>query len=339
MFDRTLRELRKFGHGVRIPVSLPLDEKGYIDRRCPAELCAASFKVLFEDWRNLVRDEIVYCPICRHEAISTEWNTEEQKEYLAKLGIEHIKRAIGSTLSQDAQSFNRLQPKGGFIKLSLSVKPSASMIILPIEAAEAMEQCFVCESCGCKYASVGAAFFCPACGYNSAITTFDNAVETVLRTMSTLAEIKESVGKNFSSDAAQDVERQIIESGFCRLVSSFERFAEATFTRLPNVTQFILRKNVFQNLSESSRLWHQATGKSYEDMLTDDELKDLSRLFQQRHLLTHEEGIVDQEYITKTNDITYSVGQRLIIRETAVRRLADLIVKVANQLKQSTQQS
>jgi len=94
MFDRTLRELRKFEHGVHVPVSLPLDEKGYLDRRCPAELCTASFKVLFEDWRNLVRDEIVYCPICRHEAISTEWNSEEQKEFLSKLSVEHIKRAI-----------------------------------------------------------------------------------------------------------------------------------------------------------------------------------------------------------------------------------------------------
>jgi len=339
MFDRTLRELKKFEHGVHVPVSLPLDEKDYLDRRCPAELCAASFKVLFEDWRNLVRDEIVYCPICRHEAISTEWNSEEQKEYLAKLGLEHIKRAIGSTMSQDAQSFNRRQPKGGFIKLSLSVKPSASTIILPIDAAEAMEQCFVCESCGCRYASVGAAFFCPACGYNSATTTFDNAIGTVLRTISTLTEIKESIGKNFSTDAAKDVERQILESVFCRLVSSFERFAEATFTRLPNATQFTLRKNVFQNLGESSRLWHQATEKSYEDMLTEDELADLSRLFQQRHLLTHKEGIVDQEYITKTNDIAYSAGQRLIIREIAVCQLADLIVKIASQLKQSTQQS
>jgi len=80
-------------------------------------------------------------------------------------------------------------------------------------------------------------------------------------------------------------------------------------------------------------------GQATQDMLTVDELADLSRLFQQRHLLTHKEGIVDQEYITKTNDITYSVGQRLIIREIAVRRLADLIVKIASQLKQSTQQS
>jgi len=339
MFDRTLRELRRLQNGVRVSISLPSDEKGYLDRRCPSELCTASFKVLFEDWRTLVRDEIVYCPICRHEAISTEWNTEEQKEYLANLALEHITRAIDNALSQDAQSFNRRQPKGGFIKLSLSVKPSASTIILPIEAAEAMEQCFICESCGCRYASVGAAFFCPACGYNSAVSIFDNSVETILKMMSSVEDIRAAVGKSFDADTAEDSARQIIESSFCKLVSSFERFAEATFARLPNAAQFTLRKNAFQNLGESNKLWHQAIGKGYKDMLTRNEFADLNRLFQQRHLLTHTEGIADEEYITKTNDKTYSLGQRLVIRETSVRQLAGLITKLASQLKRYTHQS
>jgi uncharacterized Zn finger protein (UPF0148 family) len=333
MFDETLREIENLKHGLRVSLTLPMDEKGYFDRRCPSELCKASFKVLFEDWKNLVRDEVVFCPICRHEAIASEWNTEEQNEYLTKFSLEHISRVIGNSLSQDAQSFNRQQPKDGFITMSMSFKPGISPVVLPIEAAEAMEQCFICESCGCRYASAGAAFFCPSCGYNSATTTFDNAIQTTLKMISTLPEINESISKSFNNDAAKDIERQIIENSFCRIISSFERFAEATFTRLPKATEFTLRKNVFQNLNESSKLWHQATGKSYEAMILKDELTNLNRFFQQRHLITHKESIVDQEYIIKTNDNTYSVGQRLIIREETVRQLADLIVKLANQLK------
>lgn len=333
MFDETLRELEKYKKGMSIPVTLPVGEKGYFDRLCNSPLCKASFKVLFEDWKNLVRDEGVFCPICRHEAIASEWNTEEQNEYLTKYSLDHISRVIGNSLSQDAQSFNRKQSKDGFITISMSYKPGISPIILPIEAAEAMEQCFICESCGCRYASAGAAFFCPSCGYNSATTTFDNAIQTTLTMISTLPEINKSVSKNFNNDVAKDIERQIIENSFCRIISSFERFAEATFIRLPKVTEFTTRKNVFQNLSESSKLWHQATGRSYEEMLFKDELANLNRFFQQRHLITHKESIVDQEYLTKTNDSTYSVGQRLVIKEETVRQLADLVVKLANQLK------
>ncbi|MFC1905216.1 hypothetical protein ACFLXL_00210 [Chloroflexota bacterium] len=339
MFDKTLRELRRLKDGVRVSVNLPLDEKNYLDRRCPAEVCAAYFKVLFEDWLNLVRDEIVYCPICRYKAGSSEWNTEEQAQYIKNVGLGYVTRTIGNALSQDAQSFNRCQGKKGFVQMTMSFKPGANIVIMPIEAADAMEQSFVCAACGCRYASLGAAFFCPACGYNSAITIFDNSVETILRMISSVEDIRIALRKSFDVDIAENSIHQIIESSFCKLVSSFERFAEASFERLPNEAQFIMRKNVFQNLGESSRLWQQAIGKCYKDMLTKNELADLNRLFQQRHLLTHTEGVVDEEYIIKTNDKTYSVGQRLVIRETSVRQLAGLIAKLSSQLKQYTHQS
>lgn len=334
MFDRTLRELQRLQQGVHVSVSLPVDDKGYLDRRCPADMCGVSFKVLFEDWRDLVRDEVVHCPICRHEASSGEWNTEEQKRYLEKVGLAYVERAIGSALSQDAQSFNRRQPRGGFIQMSMSFKPGAHTFVLPIEAAEAMEQGFVCESCGCQYSSVGAAFFCPACGHNSATTTFDNAVETVIRTMSAVPQIRETIQENFGADAAEDTTRHLIEGSLGKLVSSFQRFAEATFARLPNAAQFTPRKNVFQNLGESNKLWLEASGKSYEDMLTLGELADLKRLFEQRHLLAHKEGIVDEDYINKTGDRTYSLGQRLVVREASVSRLIELVRKLAEQLRQ-----
>ena len=53
----------------------------------------------------------------------------------------------------------------------------------------------------------------------------------------------------------------------------------------------------------------------------------------QRHLLAHREGLVDQEYIDKSQDTTYRPGQKLIIREAAVLRLAGLVERLAAELK------
>jgi hypothetical protein len=58
----------------------------------------------------------------------------------------------------------------------------------------------------------------------------------------------------------------------------------------------------------------------------------LNLFFQQRHLLAHREGIVDQEYIDKTHDLTYRPGQKLVIKEVAVNRLADLVQLLASRL-------
>lgn len=55
--------------------------------------------------------------------------------------------------------------------------------------------------------------------------------------------------------------------------------------------------------------------------------------YQQRHLLAHCEGIVDQDYIIKSGDTTYAVGQRLVIRDGAVSRLAELVTKLVEELR------
>jgi hypothetical protein len=41
---------------------------------------------------------------------------------------------------------------------------------------------------------------------------------------------------------------------------------------------------------------------------------------------------VDQDYIDKAQDTTYRVGQKLIIKEGSVSRLADLVERLASQL-------
>ena len=66
---------------------------------------------------------------------------------------------------------------------------------------------------------------------------------------------------------------------------------------------------------------------------SDPEMADLVRLFQQRHLVAHRDGIVDQEYIDKSSDSTYSVGQRLVVHEYAVSRLADVVAKLAGEIR------
>jgi rubrerythrin len=329
MFDKLIREMKKLERGVKVPIQIPLDEKGYMDRLSPSEECESEFKVLFEDWRDKVSDDVVYCPICRFEAQSTEWNTETQQEHIRRTVVGHLKKVVNQAMREDARSFNARQPRGGLISMSMSVNPSHTPILIPPQAAEEMRQEFVCEACGCRYSSLGAAFFCPACGHNSAQTTFLAAVHTVEASVLNIAKIREAVEVAADKDAAANTVRQILENSLVRLVASFQRFAEATFQGLPNASSFRARKNLFQNLGESTVLWRNATGKGYEDALIPSEMADLTVYFQQRHILAHREGIVDQDYIDKSGDRSYSVGQRLVIREQAVLRLAELVNKLA----------
>jgi len=215
----------------------------------------------------------------------------------------------------------------------MTYKPGAPTLIVPINAAEELRQKFTCEHCGCRYLSLGAAFFCPACGHNSAESTFSQTIEAVQKSLAALPAIREAVLAAADADAARNTAREILESSMGRLVGAFQRLAEVLFDRIPVPTTTRRRKNVFQNLTEGSALWRATTGKGYEDLLTPAEMADLVRLFQQRHLLAHCEGIVDQDYINKSGDTTYAVGQRLVIREGTVSRLAELVTKLTEEMR------
>ena len=322
MFDEVLRKVRELERGVKVPIRVEADDNGYFDRVCPSRDCRTLFKVKFDDWRRIVRDEEVFCPLCRHDAKATEWNTPSQKRHHEQASQAYVQRAIGRAMQSDASRFNRSQSRSGFITMSMSYKPGFVPVPIPAKAADVMTQEFTCEKCQCRYASIGAAFFCPACGHNSVLETFANALSTVRKTITAIPEIRQALKQTADENVAEDSVRHICENGLVKIVSSFQRYAEACFSKLANAKTFTVRRNLFQNLTESDELWRRATGTGYTDILNVADYKCLSLYFQQRHVLSHLDGIVDQQYIDRSQDRRLDVGQRLIVSESSVLDLS-----------------
>lgn len=336
MFDNLLRELRKIDKsrgGASVPIQMTLDTEGFFDRQCPSANCLSAFKVFFEDWRDKVSDERVFCPICRGEAKAAEWNTPEQIAQIKQVCFGHLQGIVNDAMERDIREFNH-RPQSGFITLSLSFKPGAPVVVVPAAAAEELRQKFTCEECECRYSSLGAAFFCPACGHNSAVATYSATMEAARKSVVALPVIREAVQTAAGRGDAENTIRLILENNLVRVVGAFQAASEGLFDRLPNVTEISHRRNAFQSLAEGSALWRQATGKGYDRLVNVADIYELEKYFQQRHLLAHCEGIVDQDYINRSGDVTYSVGQRLVIREQTVNQAIDLAVKLVAELKE-----
>lgn len=332
MFDDVIRKLKQLEHGVQISIQLEIDDNGYLDRVCPSTECRTHFKVFFEDWRNIVRDEEVFCPLCRHDAKASEWNTPEQEEHINNTAYAYLHQQVGEAFQSDSRKFNRSQRRNSFIKMSMSYKPGWVPIPIPASASEIMTQEFQCDECKCRYSSIGAAFFCPSCGHNSVLDTFSNSVKTVKKTLAAIPVIRTALEESTDKNIAEDSIRHICENGLVKIVSSFQRYAEACFHKLPNAGSFPIRRNLFQNLSDSDTIWRSATGTGYTDILDSIEYQSLLVYFQQRHVLSHLDGIVDQQYIDRSSDCRFDVGQRLIVTESSVTQLAGVIEKLANGL-------
>ena len=311
-----------------ISVPISYDEDGYFDRECPSGECQFQFKVLMEDWKAKVRDEEVFCPFCGHTANATEWNTVEQIEHLTQAAIAHVRSTMGNALRRDADRWNRRQPRDSFISMTMKVDSRPQHVAVPPAAAEPMRLKIACSACECRYAVIGAAYFCPSCGHNAADEVFAQTIAGITQSLEALNSVRIAIRDR---DTAESVTRLIVENGLQNAVTAFQRCVEAMFSNIPSAPT--ARRNAFQNLAEGSQLWLTATGKAYRDHLSENELNRLTRSFQQRHLLAHTQGIVDQGYLSKSGDTRYRPGQRIVVREPTVRDTLDLIERLVTGLR------
>jgi uncharacterized Zn finger protein (UPF0148 family) len=322
LFKNLQQELDRLAKVQEVSVPIERDSDGFIDKECPAPECLFSFKVQGDDWTNLVRDEEVFCPSCGHAAPARSWFSSTQVEAAKLYAIDKIKNGINAAMRADAAESKRRQNRSSFLSITLDVNGGTETVLLPLSAAEPMRLRTCCESCGCRYSYVGAAYFCPSCGQNSASHTFS----PTLTTIRTAAGLGPTLRATLDPDQAEVMVRALLEKAMQDAVMSFQRLNEQLYEKQ---TGNKARRNVFQRLDDGSNLWRAAIGVSYEQLLSGDELNCLRIYFQQRHLLSHQQGIVDQDYILRSNDSSYAVGQRLLIRDAVILQFADLIEKIA----------
>ena len=312
-------------------VPLAADRNGFIDRECPSEDCLFVFKVHTDDWEDLFRDEEVFCPQCRHNAPAKNWHTQGQIRHAEEEAKNYTEKELHKMLKGFADDFNRRQPRNSFITMSMKVSGgSYRSYTLPAPAIEAFELSIKCAECGARFAVIGSAFFCPCCGHSSAERMFDSSLEKTRAKIDNLEGFRIALEKSGQQNDAANICRSLVESCLIDLVGALQRLCEQLYLRIPEAKPAPF--NAFQRLTQSSELWRTVFGEGYEKWLGSD-FDYLKLYYQRRHLLTHSEGIVDQQYIERSGDKAYRVGQRIVVTPSDVSHMRDLILKIATQLR------
>lgn len=324
MFDDLLKEMERIKK-LSVSVGIETDESGYVDKQCPNEKCEFIFKVHGEDWSNALNDASVWCPLCRHEAPSDQWFTNDQIEHAKAEAFAVVKGKIDNSIRSGAKKFNQRQPKNSFI--SMSIKASGSpkrTYTIPAKAAEVMQLEIQCESCQSRFAVIGSAYFCPVCGHNSVVRTFRDSLRKIRAKKNIPGTIKQVMVSSSGKDEAELVCRSLVETCISDGVVAFQKYCEGMYKPFGTA-----KNNAFQRLEEASELWREVTKKGYDDWLSENEINVLNTLYQKRHLLAHSEGIVDAKYIQKSRDKNYKECQRIIISATDVEDLITILEKLS----------
>ena len=328
MFENLQRELRALERLKQVTVPLATDEKGYLDKECPAEGCEFLFKVNEQDWINICRDEEVWCPMCGHAEPAKHWYTKEQVEHAKREALKVVQGRINSAMRSDAYAFNCQQPKNAFISMSMNVSGGHfSTFKVPAAAMEAMQLEIHCEACACRFAVIGSAYFCPACGHNSVHRMFNDSLRKISAKKDNVQLIRTAFLAQGLKDEAELACRSLIESCLLDGVTGFQKYLDGLYQATPNTPTPPF--NAFQRLGQGSKLWKAAVGIAYEDVLDAAQLARLVLLFQKRHLLAHSDGIVDARYVKESGDSTYKEGQRISVASSEIDDLVAIIDKLA----------
>lgn len=317
---------------VEIPVTICPDEKGYFDRECPNPDCGYTFKIKLEDWIKKVSDEEVHCPMCGHVDIADNWWTQEQisvhEQIAREWAINYAQRMLNDTFKRIAESTRNNK----YVKITYTPSRVISFRNNPIGQRKEWETEISCEKCGTRYSVIGSAYFCPCCGFNSANQAFFDSMGRIETMLKALPGIKAHLEAANNRDDAENVCRGLLESSIGDIVSAFQKYAARRYEMLSGGNN--VRVNDFQIVDKGSNMFLNLCGKSYETWLSPGELKNMKMLFQRRHILEHNSGIVDQRYIDQSGDRSYRVGQRLVVHEQDARELLGLVLKLGRGLEQ-----
>ena len=315
---------------MNIPIKLISDAKGYFDRECPNENCLYTFKINMQDWEEKVFDETVYCPMCGHVDTSDKWWTKEQLEAMQKIAADYAMEMITGKLDKAFGKLARSTRNNKFVKITYKPGKRISFVNNPIGQREEWEQDIQCPYCFTRYSVIGTAHFCPCCGKTIIDSTFDSSIDNTVKMIESIDEMEDLFAKLYGIDKAKSMCTDMLEGTFGDIVSAFQLFAATIYTQISSKN---VRKNDFQIIEKGSKLFFEASGKSYDDFIDASEIEKLNVAFQKRHVFEHGGGIVDEDYLRKSRDTSYKLGQRLIIHKSEVLETIEIVKKLSAGLK------
>jgi hypothetical protein len=205
---------------------------------------------------------------------------------------------------------------------------------------------FKCDTDKCETESdiLGDYGFCPQCGRTNARKLFNEEID---RMLDRWQETKQNV-------ADRDARKEVWEDLTVKSVSAFEPFAKHVRLKLLLLPMTARRRKKLEDLSFQKPLAANDSLMQWFDVgllewpgnatiskrtIPPDEVAFIKKMVQRRHVLIHNRGIVDQEYLDLSGDTTFALGERISIRSAEAKRFLERVREMGLNLLDSVEQS
>jgi hypothetical protein len=288
------------------------DQQGMWGRNCPT--CEKYFRT----------DQIMgdtTCPYCVEIATDLAFVSKEQRVYL--------------TACYDACARAYLQKESTSVDMAEITDEKVAW-----HYSEVKQQFhFVCQTKGCKCQTdiLGEYGYCPRCGLSNARDVF---FETADKELVRLEEARSTVPDRRERE-------NVWEKITVDALSRFEALAKHLRRRLLRLPMTAKRRGEldhinFQQPINADRLLKQwfdigmlewaGTANNPKRQVPQSDLEFIKVMVQKRHILIHNGGVVDQEYLDNTGDGSVQLDERIMIRSKEAKRFLTLVRDMARNL-------
>lgn len=282
-------------------VSIPKDEDGRSARECPNQECSPGYFKVTPGTGITGGQTIAYCPYCRKSAEPSDFHTKAQiryaKELVAREARSGIERAMREALGLGHSGKRRLVD--GLISVDLEMKSSPpSHVWRPYE--DILRRDLICPHCTLDHSVYGFGVWCPDCGKDIFTTHIQGEIRVTEAIIGDIDRRKKELGPRV---AARDLENSLED-----LVSIFEatlkmeirRYRKSKGDGADQVDSVMKRiGSRLQSVSQAVTIIPEFCDGQLLFASGSDDAKKLDRVFQKRHPITHNLGVVDRKYIER----------------------------------------
>jgi hypothetical protein len=278
------------------------DLQGMWGRCCPS--CKSYFRT------NHVMGE-AFCPYCSKVNDGVAFITDAQKRY-AKAFVDAALTALRGqdNVTIDLGNITDATPEWHY-------------------SEEQQQFHFKCadESCYTEADILGEYGWCPRCGRS-------NAREVIETRLKGNEDRFENADRNMTDRNRRAEEWELINN---IAFSSFEALGNHLRTRLMLFPATVRRRNDLANLSFQRILPSANALERWFDIyvldgINEEERRFVNLMMHRRHIVTHNAGRVDENYLANSGDTSCRLNQRIRIRSTEVRRLLPLVRRMCDNL-------
>lgn len=314
-------------------ISLPNDSDGRIARECPSDICSPGYFKVKTGTGITENQEVAFCPYCRFNAEPTDFHTKEQLRYAKDIVVQEAHDGIEKAL-KDALGLGSSEKKrigGDFLSIELSYKSKPRPHVKrPFE--EDVRRDIICPNCGLDHSVYGLATWCADCGEDIFLIHVEVELN-VVRIM--LSDIDRRRGNFGVRVAAKDLENCLED-----VVSIFEAVMRALTQRhlfasdaTDNDVERFFKKigNSFQNVRRAEEIFLKEFNLPLFDGFSAQEIDELADVFEKRHPITHNLGIVDKKYIERARTAEKE-GREVLVTVEEIGEALDFSLKTFRSL-------